>query len=118
MHKPESVLENQAHKFLWDFEIQIDDLIPTWRPDLVIINKKKRICRILDFAALVDHRVKTKESELKNVKEHEIDGDTKYNWYARNGSKGNGKGTVRTGNQKTFRDYSNSSISKIGQNAH
>ena len=36
------------------------------RPDLIIINKKKkkeRTCRIVDFAVLADHRVKLKESE-------------------------------------------------------
>ena len=38
MHKLESVLENETHKIHWDFTIQIDHLIPTKRPDLVIIN--------------------------------------------------------------------------------
>ena len=40
-HKPESVLENEKHTILLNFEIQIDNLIPTQRPDLVLINKKK-----------------------------------------------------------------------------
>ena len=42
MHNPESILENETHKILWDFEIQMDDLISTRRPDLVIVNKNKR----------------------------------------------------------------------------
>ena len=42
MHKPESILENEMHKILWDFEIQIDHLILARRPDLVIINNKKK----------------------------------------------------------------------------
>ena len=42
MHKPESVLENETFKILWDFEIQTDHLIPTRKSDLVIINKKKK----------------------------------------------------------------------------
>ena len=29
MHNPESVLENETHKFLWDFDIQTDHLIST-----------------------------------------------------------------------------------------
>ena len=29
MHKPESVLENETHKILWDFIIQADPLIKT-----------------------------------------------------------------------------------------
>ena len=50
MHKPAPVLENDTHKLLWDFNIQTDHLIPARRPDLIIINKKKRICKIVDFA--------------------------------------------------------------------
>ena len=37
------VLENATHKLLWDFNIQTDHLIPVRSPDLIIINKKKRI---------------------------------------------------------------------------
>ena len=40
MHNPESVLENEAHKILWDFEIQTDYLISARRLDLEIVNKK------------------------------------------------------------------------------
>ena len=36
------VLENATHKLLWDFNIQTDHLIPARRPDLIIINKKKK----------------------------------------------------------------------------
>ncbi len=63
MHNPESVLENEMHKFLWDFEIQTDHLISAKRSDLVIINKRKRTCRIVDFADPPDYRIKLKESE-------------------------------------------------------
>ena len=41
MYKLESVLENDKHKLLWDFNIQTDHLISTRRPDLIIITKKK-----------------------------------------------------------------------------
>ena len=41
MHKLESVLENEAHKILLDFEIQTDHLISARRPEPVLINKKK-----------------------------------------------------------------------------
>ena len=37
-----SVLENDTNKLLWDFNIQTDHLIPARRPDLIIINQKKR----------------------------------------------------------------------------
>ncbi len=66
MHNPESVPENETHKLLWDFDIQTDHLISARRPDLIIINKKKRICKIVDFAVPADHRVKLKESEKKD----------------------------------------------------
>ena len=42
IHNPESILENETQKILWDFEIQIDHLFPARRPDLVIVNKKKK----------------------------------------------------------------------------
>ncbi len=41
MHNPASVLENDTHKLLWNFDIKTDHLIPARRPDLVIFNKKK-----------------------------------------------------------------------------
>ena len=36
------------------------------RPDLIIINKKKRTCKIVDFAVPADHRIKQKECEKKD----------------------------------------------------
>ena len=35
-------LENDTHKLQWDFNIHTDHLISTRRPDLIIINKKKK----------------------------------------------------------------------------
>ena len=66
MHNLVSVLENDTHKLLWDFDIQTDYLVSARRPDLIIINKKKRDCKIVDFAVLADHRLKLKESEKKD----------------------------------------------------
>ena len=40
IHKPESVLENEEHKTLWNFEIQTDNLISARKPDQVLTNKK------------------------------------------------------------------------------
>ena len=42
MYNPESVLENETYKLLWDFETQTDYLISAGPPDLVIVNKKKK----------------------------------------------------------------------------
>ena len=66
MHNLAPVLENYSHKLLWDFDIHTDHLIPARRPDLIIINKKKRICKIVDFAVPADHRINLKESENKD----------------------------------------------------
>ena len=74
MYNSESVLENEVHKLLWDFEIQTDHLISARRPDIGIIKKKKktknkRTCRTVEFAVPADHRVKHKEigkSIIKN----------------------------------------------------
>ena len=65
MHKPESVQENEMHKILLNFEIQMDDLILARKPDLIIINKL-RTCWKVDFAIPVDHRVKIKENEKRD----------------------------------------------------
>ena len=43
MHKVESILENEMHKVLWNFEIQTNHLFPAKRPNQVIVNKKKKI---------------------------------------------------------------------------
>ena len=64
---PESVLKNETHKLLWDFEIQTDHLISTRRPDLVIINnKKKKICQIVNFAVQAGQKLKLKENKKKD----------------------------------------------------
>ena len=42
MHNPESLLKNKMHKVLWDFELQIYDLISVRLLNLVIVKKKKK----------------------------------------------------------------------------
>ena len=66
MHNPAPVLENNTRKLLWNFDIHTDQLILARKPDLTIINKKKRTCKIVDFAVLADHRIKLKECEKKD----------------------------------------------------
>ena len=65
VRNPKSVLENDTHKLLWDFEIQTDHQISARRPDLIVINKQKTY-RIVDFAVLADHRVKLQECEKRD----------------------------------------------------
>ena len=69
MYSPASVLENDTYKLLWDFDIQADPLISDRRPELIIFTKKekkKRTCKIVDFAVPADHRIKLKECEKKD----------------------------------------------------
>ena len=42
MQNPESVLENETNKILWDSEIQTDHPILGRQPNLEIIHKKKK----------------------------------------------------------------------------
>ena len=92
MHNSAPVLENDTHKLLWDFNIQTDHLISATKPDLIIINKKKKETnKIVDFAVPVDHRIKLKECEkrdkyldlareLKKTAEHEGDNNANCDW--------------------------------------
>ena len=61
--KLESVLENEYYKILWDFSIQTDHVIEARRPDLVVVNKKERSCKIIDFAVPGDRRIEEKEKD-------------------------------------------------------
>ena len=79
MHNPAPVLENTTHKLLWDFNILTDHLIPARRPNLIVINKKERTCKIIDFAASADHRVTLKECEKKD-KYLDLDRELKKLW--------------------------------------
>ena len=93
VHNSVSVLDDDTHKLLWDFDIHTNNLISARRPDQQQQKKKKkkkkRICKIVDFVVLVDHRIKLKECEkkdkfldlaweLKKTMEHE--GDNYTNW--------------------------------------
>ena len=64
--QPRTYLRKYTYKLLWDFDIHTDHIISTRRPDLIIINKKKRTCKIVDFAVPADHRLKLKECEKKD----------------------------------------------------
>ena len=43
MHNPESFLENETCKIIWDFEIQTDYLISAGQLDLLIVNKRREV---------------------------------------------------------------------------
>ena len=64
-YEPESVLENEDYKILWDFSIQTDHVIEARRPDLVVVDKKERSCKIIDFAVPGDSRIEEKEKDIR-----------------------------------------------------
>ena len=55
-HEPESVLENEDYKILWDFSIQTDHVIETLRPE-------ERSCKIIDFAVSGNSWIEENEKE-------------------------------------------------------
>ena len=120
----QTVLENETHKPLWDFEIQTDHLISARWADFIMI-KKKRTCQIVDFAVRTDHWVKLKESEKKD-KYLDPDRGMKKLWNMKVivipvviralSAVRIGKKTRRLGNKWTSGDHPNYSIAEIGQN--
>ena len=42
-------MENDSWKILWDVTIQTDHVIEARRPDMEIINKTEKECKIIDF---------------------------------------------------------------------
>ena len=48
---------------MWDFSIQTDHVIEARRPDLVVVDKKEKSCKIIDFAVPGDSRIEEKEKD-------------------------------------------------------
>ena len=49
-HKKEVLMENNKCKILWDFTVQTDYEIYGRRPDIILVQKDKNLCQIIDFA--------------------------------------------------------------------
>ena len=56
IHNPTSVLENDTHKLLCNFDIDTDPLISARRPNLIIINKKRELAKL---STLLSRRMTT-----------------------------------------------------------
>ena len=50
-----------------DFSIQTNHVIEARRPDLVVVDKKERSCKIIDFAVPEDSRIEEKEKDKINI---------------------------------------------------
>ena len=55
--------QNEDYKILWNFSSQADHVIEARRPGLVVVDKKGRTCKIMDFAVPGDSRIEEKEKE-------------------------------------------------------
>ncbi len=62
-HVPDKVVETDQFKILWDFNIQTDHVIEYGRPDVVVLDKTKKMCHLIDIAQPGDIRVAKKETE-------------------------------------------------------
>ena len=105
MYNQESVLENETHEILWDFEIRTDHLNPVGFADLVIIYKSRK--ENLGYRVLwrprgpqsKSKRIRKREirldlaRELKKTMEREGRGDTTSNFCARYNAQRIGKRT-------------------------
>ena len=60
---PEGMLENENYKLLRDFTIQCNRMVEARRPDIILVDKKKKKIKILDVAVPGVGRVKDKELE-------------------------------------------------------
>ena len=64
---------------MWDFSIQTDHVIEARRPDLVVLDKKERSCKIIDFAVPGDSRIEEKEKD-KREKYQDLERDLQKIW--------------------------------------
>ena len=56
-------MENDSWEILWDATIQSNHVIEVRRPDMVIIDKTKNECKIIDFACPFDSRIEKRETD-------------------------------------------------------
>ena len=117
MHNPASIRENEMHKFLWNFEIQMNHLISDRRPDLVIIIIIKNLpnCELCYLGLPLS---KTEKSEKKDL---DLSKELKKLWNMKVtiipiliGTLGS-TGTKRLWNKGTYGDHLNYSIVEIDQ---
>ena len=62
-HRPQVTVENDKVKTLWDMKIQTDKVLEHSRPDIVVLEKDQRICKIIDVACPFNTRIIEKERE-------------------------------------------------------
>ena len=126
MHNPESVLENETHKLLRDFEIKTDHLIPARQPDLVVIHKEKMPNCGLGCPNWPLSKIERKRKEKlstwtykgieKNCGTWKWLSDTNCNWCSWYSHQRISTMTGKFGNKRTLGNHSPNSNAEIGKN--
>ena len=69
-HEQAPVTENEECKILWDFHVLTDHVIEARWPDIIIIDKVKKLCKNCRFRSPYDTKVNRKEVKIeKNNKD-------------------------------------------------
>lgn len=88
-HEREADVENENCKVFQDFTVQTYHVITSRRPDLIIVDKERNECQIIDFALPYNARAYDKEEEkvdkylVKETEEsvkYENEGSCSKNW--------------------------------------
>ena len=73
-HHPDPVTETQDVTILWDFSVHTDRTIKANRPDIIIKDRKKKQCLLIDMTIPSDKNISLKEFEkLSKYKDLEIE---------------------------------------------
>lgn len=60
-HIPETVVEDETVKFLWDMTLRCDQVIEAGRPDLVVVDRKEQSYFIIQVAIPGDSQIFERE---------------------------------------------------------
>ena len=63
LYVPQPVVESRDVKILWDFEVRTDHVISAQRPDIIVLDYKKKCGILIDVAIPADINIIEKEKE-------------------------------------------------------
>lgn len=69
-YSPQPILEDTETKIYWNTAIITDKTVKNNKPDLVFVEKKLKVCYILDFSVPLDDNIDRAYNEKKNKYEH------------------------------------------------
>ena len=62
-HKPDTVTENEGATILWDMPVSTDSQINAIRPDIIVKDKKKSRCFMIDMTIASERNASIKQVE-------------------------------------------------------